>query len=491
LLFALLIFLGYSDFEFFFKSSSRGVYRLPDRGDLRIRPVGHGQSILLITVDALRPDYLSANGYDRNVSPAMDQLIQRGLYFSHCVTTIPKTTQSLACLHTGCYPYKTQVRTLWDRLSPQAVTIAEILKDAGYQTIAVVSNSMLSPTRGLNRGFDIYDLGLSSRDAIKTTMRAVQHLSEGNPDLPFFLWVHYIDPHVPYYPPEELAKAVDPNYEGLYASHFGDKEGESAEHDYPSELGKERAVFHNDLGDEINQHIRRLYAADIRQADLGIAQLLAEARRIAQDHLIVILTADHGESLGEHDYFYSHGDYLYNPGLKVPLAVVLPNSHPLYATGRVKDRVSLIDILPTVLDLAGVVVESPHLLDIDGLSLIPYWRGEGLKPRALYAESDNSFYPLAIKRRVRFDTAGRFRCVFFNQWKLIWTPEQEPDLMYELYNLEGDPEEMKNIYSADHPYYRLLVQFLQAWMKPQDVYPPETKPSQKDLEILKSLGYIK
>jgi len=491
LLFALLIFLGYSDFEFFLKSSSRGVYRLPDRGDLRIRPVGHGHSILLITVDALRPDYLSANGYDRNVSPAMDQLIQRGLYFSHCVTTIPKTTQSLACLHTGCYSYKTQVRTLWDRLSPQAATIAEILKDAGYQTIAVVSNSMLSPTRGLNRGFDIYDLGLNSRDAIKTTMRAVRHLSEGYPDLPFFLWVHYIDPHVPYYPPEELAKAVDPNYEGLYASNFGNKEGESVEYDYPSELGKDRAVFHNDLGEEINRHIRRLYAADIQLADLGIGRLLAEAGSIAQDDLIVILTADHGESLGEHDYYYSHGDYLYNAGLRVPLAFLLPQDHPLHATGRVEDWVSLIDVLPTVLDLAGVVVESPHLLNIDGLSLVPYWRGENLRHRALFAESDNSFYPRSIKRRVRFDTAGRFRCVFFDQWKLIWTPEQKPDLMYELYNLKEDPGESHDIYTPDHSQYRLLVQFLQKWMKPQDVYIPETKPTSKDLEILRSLGYIK
>jgi arylsulfatase A-like enzyme len=218
---------------------------------------------------------------------------------------------------------------------------------------------------------------------------------------------------------------------------------------------------------------------------------LAEARKIAQDDLIVILTADHGESLGEHDYFYSHGDYLYNAGLRVPLAFVLPQDHPLHSAGRVKDRVSLIDVLPTVLDLAGVVVESPHLLDTDGLSLVPYWRGERLNPRALFAESDNSFYPRSIKRRVRFDTAGRFRCVFFNQWKLIWTPEQKPDLVYELYNLEDDPGEIKNIYTSDHSQYRLLVQFLQKWMKPQYVYIPETKPSPNDLETLRSLGYIK
>jgi len=174
--------------KFFRKEKFSGIIypNYPERIGLKVKMINKPLSVLLITVDALRPDYLSFNGYNLNTSPAIDSLLKKGLYFSHVITTLPRTTQSLTSLMTGCYPYKTEVRYLWDKLSLKTITLAEILKRAGYQTVAVVSNHILLPERGLDRGFDIYDYASDKRNAIKTTYAAIQHLKNLDLKKPFF-----------------------------------------------------------------------------------------------------------------------------------------------------------------------------------------------------------------------------------------------------------------------------------------------------------------
>ena len=463
----------------------------PEPLGLKVELKGNAYNILLITVDTLRPDYLSANGYDLNTSPSIDQLISRGLYFSRAVTPIPRTTQALASLLTGCYPHKTEVRNLWDRLARKTITLAEILKKVNYQTIAVVSNHILIPERRLDRGFDVYDFGTDKRDAIKTTAAAIGHLKELNHEDPFFLWVHYIDPHAPYYPPENLAEEFDPNYHGRYKTHFGAEPGGIGENAYPKDLGKERAVFNNDLPEEVNVHIRRLYAADIKLTDMGIELLMQAVRRQAGDNLLILFTADHGESMGEHDYYFDHGAYVYNAGLRVPLVFQLPENHSKYFTGTINDWVSIIDVLPTALDLLGIEVQSDHLGDIDGRSLISYWEGSSQESRPLLAESGKAFFPDSMRKRARFDISGRFRCVIHGRWKLIWTPFQSQDLLYELYEIAFDPDEIKDLYNPSHSKFPMLDKLLKEWISEEGQMVKETKPSKKDLETLRSLGYIK
>lgn len=488
--FLLFAFLAYLYLRNYVRKEELIYPRYPEYPDLRIKLSGESHNLLLITVDTLRPDYLSFNGYDLDTSPAVDRLISRGLYFSHAITPIPRTTQALACLLTGCYPYKTQVRYLWDNLSTKTVTLTDILKRSNYETIAVVSNHVLLPSRGLDRGFGVYDFGTDKRDAIQTTQAAIQYLNTLDLERPFFLWVHYIDPHAPYYPPEDIALRFDPDYNGRYKTHFGDEPGGIGEYAYPKDIGKERAVFRNDLGEEINQHVRRLYAADIRLTDLGIEQLVQAVERVAGDNLLIVFTADHGESLGEHDYYFDHGAYVYNAGLRVPLAFVLPEGHSKYWIGAEDDWVSLVDILPTTLDLMGIEVQSHHLNGIDGRSLLPYWEKTPLEPRPFFAESGRSFFQDSIKRRVKFDVSGRFRCVFFNNLKLIWTPYQKNELLYELYDMESDPSETEDLFSQDSQEREMLKDFLYQWMAQQPQEALETRPTEKDLEILRSLGYV-
>jgi len=483
---------GWFSRRFLSDLSARNICRI-EMFEFEARANDSGPGLVLITVDALRPDYLSINGYDKNISPAMDGLVSGGLYFSRAITPLPRTTQSLASLLTGCLPDKTKVRNLWDQLPPNLPTLAQLLKESGYQTLAVVSNHILTPERGLKRGFDVYDYGSDKRDAIDTTKAVLKHIQKIDLEKPFFIWVHYIDPHVPYYPPEALALEIDPSYEGTYRTHFGDKKGGIGDRAYPKDLGKEKAVYHNDLGQEVNQHIRRLYAADIQFTDMAISRLLAGLEDLGSDKMTIVLTADHGESLGEHDYYFDHGDSVYNAELRVPLAFVLPKNHPLYKTGTVNNWVSLADVLPTLLALMGMDVSSNRLESIDGVSLIPYWKetGETPKSRWNFAEAGECFFPKSAKRRVRPDIAGRPRCAIFNDWKLIWTPFQKPELLYELYNMAQDPGETKDLYDPSHPVFRTMEPILQNWLDSQKKDMRETQPSKKDLEILRSLGYIK
>jgi arylsulfatase A-like enzyme len=457
--------------------------------DIKFNTKGNRLSVLLITVDALRADYVSANGYADKITPAIDGLISEGLNFAKAVTVIPRTTQSLACLLTGCYPYKTGVRSLWGRLSHQVVTLTEVLKNAGYRTAALLASNILIPHRGLGRGFDVYSYKTNRWDAKATTQAALALLNKTRLDRPLFLWVHYIDPHMPYYPPQEISRELDPDYGGKYETHFGERKSGVGERAYPSDLGKERAVYRNDLDVSTNRHIRRLYAAEVKYTDQGIRELMAETSKRFGDNVVIVLTADHGESLGEHDYYYEHGDYVYNAQLRVPLVFRIPKNHALHRVGRVDDWVSLIDVLPT-LDLLGIKVSSGHLKQVDGRSLIPYWEGRKPASHPLFSESDDSFFPGLVRHRVHHDISGRFRSVIFDGWKLIWTPFQQPGLLYELYDVESDPDETDNLYEVEKARSGVLEKYLQEWMALQSQTAEETRPTQKDLEILKSLGYI-
>ena len=471
-----------------------GFFRARDAGYIRgvkFRSKGNGLSVLLVTIDALRADHVSANGFDLKITPTIDGLVSEGLNFSKAIVPIPRTTQSLASLLTGCYPYKTEVRALWGRLSQETITLTEVLKNAGYQTSALLANHLLHVQRGLSRGFDVYTCRSNSWDAAAITQEALERLKRIKSRKPFFFWVHYIDPHMPYYPPEEISRELDPDYRGKYETHFGGDEEGVGEKAYPSDLGKERTVYRNDLDEDTNRHVRKLYAAEVKYTDLNLRRLLAEVALRFGDKVITVVTADHGEGLGEHDYFYEHGDYVYNSQLRVPLVFRIPRRHELYRTGRIDEWVSLIDVFPTVLDLLGMKISSGHLEHLDGVSLIACWKGTELRPRPLFAESDYAFFPDFVKRRVRFDISGAFRAVVFNGWKLIWTPFQEPGMLYELYDIERDPAETTNLIEDEKEQAEELKKHLREWMALQSPDIRDLKATERDLEVLRSLGYIK
>ena len=445
--------------------------------------------VLLVTVDTLRPDYLSANGFDLPTSPFLDSLLASGFTFTRAVAPVARTTPALASLLTGAYPRKTKVQTLVDKLATEVVSLAELAKQGGYATLAVVSNHILVPERGLGRGFDTYDFADDSRDAAATTTAALRHLARYEPDAAIFAWVHYIDPHVPYYPPAEVAKQFDPMYEGPYRLHFGDITGGVGNQAYPADLGKLQAVFRNKLPAGVNAHIRRLYAADIRHTDDHVARLVRRLRAEFGDDWLIIFTADHGESLGENDYFYDHGDYVSNAEIRVPLTFVFADDDPLHGKRAVGDWVSLVDVMPTVVELLDLSMPADLDYALDGRSLVPYMRGEDPPSRVVFAESGDAHFRSHVRRRVDFDIAGRFRTALLGDWKLVWTPGASEGLEFELYDVKVDPNETTNLYVPDEPSTERLKALLRQWRGNSDTQ-QSRRMSEADRERLRSLGYL-
>ncbi len=451
-------------------------------------------SLLLLSADTLRPDYLGFNGYDRPSSPNLDALLRRGFYFEAAVAPVARTTPALASLLVGAYPHTTGVRGLTDTLSPDVVPIAERLRDAGYQTLAVVSNQLLGHRRDLDRGFAIYDFAGDARGAPETTDAALSHLEFTDPSRPLFAWVHYIDPHVPYHSEPDIIRSFDPGYEGRYALRFGWRpdsrsEGERLE-PFPPDLPKGEATHANPLPESVNAHIRRLYAADIRAMDRELGRLLEAFEAARGQDGIVVFTADHGESLGEHDFYFDHGDYVYNAGTRVPLAFVLPERHPLHGSGRCGGWVSLVDVVPTLLELLALPGATPPTDDLEGRSLSACLRGEELAEEPVFAESGRSYYFDRVKRRRRNDVAGRFRAVVKGRYKLIFTPFADEAEAYELYDVAADPHETRDLYRPQHPALPDLRAALEAWMARQGDLEDAPKLAPEDRDALRSLGYL-
>jgi arylsulfatase A-like enzyme len=451
-------------------------------------PAPTRRRVLLLTIDTLRADHVATHPYGPANTPSLERLLAGAEVFERAATPVPRTTPALASLLTGTYPHTTKVRSLADPLAPEVVSVAELFRARGYRTLAVVSNHVLRPRRGLGRGFEVYDYAGDGRDAEATTRAALGRLAEVGDDDPVFLWVHYIDPHVPYAPPPELAHAFDPGYTGRYAERFGGEPGATGPSAFPSDLPKAEAIYRNPLDPSVNEHIRKLYAADVRATDDAVATLLAGLAR-AGGPWTVVFTADHGESLGEHGYFWEHGDYVWNETVHVPLAFAFPPDDPLHATRRIEPWVSLVDVVPTLVELFDLPMPYDLAYAIEGRSLVPALRGEPLEPRPVFTESGRSRFPDEVHGRVRFDVAGRFRAVLHGRWKLLWTPFQEPGREFALYDLEADPGELHDLYRADAPEAQALRGELHAWLRATDDR-TETALDARDVELLRSLGYV-
>ncbi len=295
---------------------------------------GH-PNVLLVTFDTTRWDHVGyANGH-QGVTPMLDALAKRGTWFSTCVTPQPLTLPSHASIMTGLYPFHHGVRNNGTYIVPDRdVTLAERFQAAGYATHAVVSAFVLDSRFGLDQGFDGYDDDLSGGPkqkmfmfkeikAEQTAARAVEWLKGGrDKDRPFFLWVHFFDPHADYEPPPEWA-----------------------------------AKFPGDP-----------YTGEIAYADHSLGYILKE---LDDEHLlegtVVAFTGDHGDGLGEHGE-NTHSLFIYESTTRVPLLFAGPG---VPKGKRVDELVRTIDIAPTLLRLAGLEAAD----EVDGASLVPVWRG--------------------------------------------------------------------------------------------------------------------
>jgi arylsulfatase A-like enzyme/predicted Zn-dependent protease len=347
-------------------------------------------NFILITVDTLRADRISCYGFPRIKTPTIDNFAQQGIKFERCISQTPLTLPSHTSLLTGTYPTFHGVRDNGGFLVPQELTtLAEVFKNAGYQTAAFVAAYVLDSKWGLNQGFDLYydkfdlskyktiSLGNVQRRGDEVINEALAWL-EDHHQQKFFTWIHLYDPHTPYDPPSPFKE------------------------EYPNHP----------------------YLGEIAYTDSQLGRLWSYLEKKGlTDNTILIFTSDHGESLGEHQE-KTHGFFIYQEGVHVPLIFVLPERE-LQGASR-SSVVTLVDVMPTVLELAHL----PLPREVQGRSLLSVFAQEREEESWAYSET---YYP-------RFHYGWSELKGWQNQrYKLIMAPRLE------LYDLVKDPEENKNL----------------------------------------------
>jgi arylsulfatase A-like enzyme len=397
-------------------------------------------NLLFILVDTLRQDHVQPYG-DGATTPGMARLAAEGARFDDAVTVIPKTTQSVAAFQTGKYPVNNGVRILKDHLGSEQTTLAETLSAQGYTTGAFVHNGWVMRSRGFEQGFDQFwsyfeierawgparlsgwvtaiDTFTTQRirkfdgntNAAEATDRVVEWLQDV--PQPFYGYVHYFDPHWPYRPPGVEAEGMVNNITKI------------------KRISRGMMMFKNTLPQKENTLAMDLYSGEIAYNSDQIGRLLSTLDDMGiADNTIVVLTADHGHSLGEHDYWYHHGEFLYDPSTQIPLLLKAPDQ---IAPGTViPGQVRSIDVMPTVLGLMGV--ESPPTDGVDALKQTP---------GPAFLETDISYFK-ANKRRYIKGVNGKLRAIRTDRYKLIYTPRKGAG-MWEFFDLKNDPQELTNL----------------------------------------------
>jgi len=304
---------------------------------------GHGQrgDILLITVDTLRADHMSLYGYERVTTPNIDDWFdaKRAAVYTRSYSAAAMTAPSVVSILSGQRPASHGVRLLYQLLDKDVRLLPGLLGDH-YVSAAVVSNLALTrEALGIGDRFDEYNDFVDERaaphvferKATGTTDAALEWLRTAPSDRPTFLWVHYIDPHGPYDPPQEYLRRFT--------------------HSTPQPIPRSRIPAYQRVDDidDGREYIDR-YDEEIFYTDVEVGRLLSGYERVrGVDHALVLFTADHGESMMDHEVYFSHGNNVYEEYVRVPLMLRGPGVQP----GRYETVVSGIDIAPTILRVAG------------------------------------------------------------------------------------------------------------------------------------------
>jgi arylsulfatase A-like enzyme len=422
-----------------------------------------GPNVIVILVDVLRADELGCYGYERDTSPHIDRLAEDGVLFEHAIAQSTFTKTSVASLFTGRWPHEHGVfegsqeneegRIVSDVLDGGMTTLAESLAEAGYLTAAWVQNEQLRGFLGFDQGFALYrdqpgDCETIFREFLEWRERWGRRQ-------PFFAYLHLLDLHAPYRP--------EPPWDERYFDLPDDWEPTTWE-DW---IVYKKRVRKGEITPWPRQVelLRALYDGQLAWIDERVGALLDELRANgAYDDSLIIFTSDHGDAFMEHGAF-SHSNTPYEELIRVPLIVKLPGSRN--AGRRVDDAVASIDLVATLEELLGADGIGAHG---DGRSLAPYLDGEGSHgPRVLLSMFKNM---VAVRD-------GR--------WKLIQTFDTEP----ELYDLEADPGETRNLAEAEpeivgrlRPLALAAIQHKLESRSEQAALSPET------VQKLRELGYI-
>ncbi len=391
-------------------------------------------NVVLVTLDTTRPDYFSCYGYTSGHTPSFDALAAAGVRFENALSASAVTPVSHATILTGKYPYHHGLRVLSAdggfRLPAGEPTLAGKLRKQGYRTIAVHSAFPVSRHFGFDRDFDVFESVEGKMQNDRWELRELQRRSDQTTDLalaavnkgkgPFFLWVHYWDPHDPIWiPPREYLQDVKLDVSGNIIP--GDR------------------------------NLDRVYAAEVRFLDEQFGRLIQglDSRGELTSSLVVV-TSDHGEGLsdGEERHGWRAHRLVYQEQIHVPLLLRGPG---IPAARVVPDFVRTVDIVPTIEDYLGLPIDA----NLDGATLRDLIEGRPSTPRIAYADQINGYDKNSGLGDRKPDAAFLYSVVDADGFKLIYRPHM-PEAS-ELFDLKSDPKELTNLAASRPDKYQHLL----------------------------------
>jgi len=421
-------------------------------------------NVLLISIDALRPDHLSCYGYKRNTSPNIDKLAKEGVLFTQAIAQSSHTPPSVSSILTSAMPNAHLLRQWGNFLNPELTTITKVLKSKGYKTIFEGQNcNFQEGLPGFSKYFDVFYENLDSEII---TNKIIEFINIECKDKPFFIWAHYMNVHN--YEPSKLFETLFINDE------WYDKQKELSIlkpildnygfRGIPETLANKKGYIKNP-----DYYIAQ-YDGAIRNVDEKIGRLL---KNLKDSHLdkktIIIITADHGEMLGEHNYYFHHGWFLYEPLINVPLIIKCNSDIP--AGNIINTQVSAhLDIAPTILDLLKIDIPKT----MEGVSLLGIILHKKEYPRPY----------------IFIDEGYLVKCIRSNNWKLTYSGPYNIE-SYELYNLKEDNNEQNNLVSKEKEIFEFLKKRLDGYKQVNNQNNiTKTTLDKETKERLKSLGYV-
>ena len=418
-------------------------------------------NVLLVSVDTLRTDRLSAYGYERSTSPEIDRLLRRGTWFTNARTVEPLTSPASCSLLTSLFPHEHGSSRNGLRLRPGLESLPKLLEQRGYDTVAFIGNwTLRNSLSGLAEHFDEYNEVFTRRrwfgmfneeatgeDLTAETVEWIEEHREERPERPYFVWVHYVEPHAPYRFWEDFAE--------------------------PLRIDFGRGVPKSDR-----------YDTEIAYTDREVGRLLRAlgGKDALPDDTLVLFVADHGESLGQHGY-WGHGRHLYEDSLHIPMGLVWPGRVP---RSKIEDPALIIDLAPTVLSLLGL----PEPDGFRGFDWSQVFRGSAEAP-------DRVGYFQAHKGAVQFDhTSEAARADgLLEVGKVTGTRKEIIDVesgRVQIYDFRADPGEVRNLAEpGTRPSPDLLTWLVavRAGLRAASDIPP-AKLDAESRERLRALGYV-
>lgn len=403
-------------------------------------------NILLVVMDATRAKNFSLYGHNRPTTPNIERFAERCVVYDKAISAGCWSLPGHASIFTGLHPATHKANDQTQYLVPEHPTMAEVLRTFGYQTIALCHKRDVGPITGLDRGFDKFNplsstntlkrlnrrkdnaiarmMGTRDKGAVYTNQKIYKLLpqlqAEGRP---FFMFVSYLESHIPYRPPKKFNRYLP---DGISPSQV-------------SQVNQDRwkyMVGEAEMSEQDFDILAALYDGAITYGDSRINEMLTWLDQQGMlDDMMIIITADHGENLGEHQLM-AHGYCLYDTVIHVPLIIHYPDS--LVTPGRVEHQVQTVDLLPTILTMLGDT-SSELFRSMQGYDLLSSNRreftiAEQAHPdlsqfNERFPEADVSKYDRALKM-IRTDN-----------YKYIWASDGNQ----ELYDLQADPDELSNI----------------------------------------------